>query len=239
MIEERLAQQRMWFTSTPTLEAGSAVNVFNPAVEASARDLCEKLKPSRRQGVEIDRGRKTRWTSWNFEKWFVYLNLSSIHDHDHECVHDIDESNFVLELMLWCGWHLHNLWYLLLGVLVLSQSLIVFTLGWSNIVKKRSRNNMDLQKSGREFEACRNLNHFEPTPLLVKRLETNDRHEIGSRARDNSYFFFFFFSFFNLGTATKDFNCKEHWQEPSTVLNQRKFDSHGLENCFVTSTVKS
>jgi hypothetical protein len=55
MIEERLAQQRMWFTSTPTLEAGSAVNVFDSAVEASARDLCEKLKPSRRQGVEIDR----------------------------------------------------------------------------------------------------------------------------------------------------------------------------------------
>jgi hypothetical protein len=59
MIEERLAQQRMWFTSTPTLEAGSAVNVLDPAVEASARDLCEKLKPSRRRGVEIDRARKT------------------------------------------------------------------------------------------------------------------------------------------------------------------------------------
>ena len=60
MIEERLAQQRMWFTSTPTLEAGSAVNVFDPAVEASAKDLCEKSKPSRRQDVvENDRARKT------------------------------------------------------------------------------------------------------------------------------------------------------------------------------------
>ena len=59
MIEERLAQQRMWFTSTPTLEAGSTANVFDPAVDASARDLCEKLKPSRRRGVEIDRARKT------------------------------------------------------------------------------------------------------------------------------------------------------------------------------------
>ena len=59
MIEERLAQQRMWFTSTPTLEAGSITNnVFNPAMESSARDLCEKLKPLRRQG-EIDRARKT------------------------------------------------------------------------------------------------------------------------------------------------------------------------------------
>jgi len=58
MIEERLAQQRMWFTSTPTLEAGSAVSVFDPKVEASARDLCENLKISRRQGVEIDRARK-------------------------------------------------------------------------------------------------------------------------------------------------------------------------------------
>ena len=59
MIEERLAQQRMWFTSTPTLEAGSAPSIFDPAVEASARELCEKLKPSRRQGVEIDRATKT------------------------------------------------------------------------------------------------------------------------------------------------------------------------------------
>ena len=59
MIEERLAQQRMWFTSTPTLEAGSAINVFDSEVEASAKDLCEKLKPcNRRQGVEIDRARK-------------------------------------------------------------------------------------------------------------------------------------------------------------------------------------
>ena len=59
MIEERLAQQRMWYTNTPTLEAGSAVDVLNPAMEASARDLCEKLTPSRRQGIEIDRARKT------------------------------------------------------------------------------------------------------------------------------------------------------------------------------------
>ena len=58
MLEERLAQQRMWYTSTPTLEAGSAVNVFDPEVEASAKDLCENLKPSRRPGVEIDRARK-------------------------------------------------------------------------------------------------------------------------------------------------------------------------------------
>jgi len=58
MIEERLAQQRMWFTSTPTLEAGSVVNVFDPEVEASVRDFCENLKSSRRQGVEIDRARK-------------------------------------------------------------------------------------------------------------------------------------------------------------------------------------
>jgi len=64
MIEERLAQQRMWVTSTPTLEAGSAVNVFDPAMEASTRDLCEKLKPStRRQGIEIDRARKTAYSS--------------------------------------------------------------------------------------------------------------------------------------------------------------------------------
>jgi hypothetical protein len=59
MIEERLAQQRMWFTSTPTLEAGSAaINVFDPEMEASARDLCQNLKPSRRQSIEIDRARK-------------------------------------------------------------------------------------------------------------------------------------------------------------------------------------
>ena len=58
MLEERLAQQRMWYTSTPTLEAGSAVDVFDPEVEASAKDLCENLKPSRRPGVEIDRARK-------------------------------------------------------------------------------------------------------------------------------------------------------------------------------------
>ena len=61
MFEERLAQQRMWFTSTPTLDAGSAVHLFDPAVDASARDLCENSKRSRpRGGVEIDRARKTR-----------------------------------------------------------------------------------------------------------------------------------------------------------------------------------
>ena len=54
MIEQRLAQQRMWFTSTPTLEAGSAVNVFDPVVEASARDLGENLKCPMRRGVEMD-----------------------------------------------------------------------------------------------------------------------------------------------------------------------------------------
>ena len=46
MIEQRLAQQRMWFTSTPTLEAGSAVDVFDSAAEASARDLGEKFEAS-------------------------------------------------------------------------------------------------------------------------------------------------------------------------------------------------
>ena len=60
MIEQRLAQQRMWFTSTPTLEAGSAVDVFDPAMEASARDLGESLKRPVRCGVEMDRAsRKT------------------------------------------------------------------------------------------------------------------------------------------------------------------------------------
>jgi len=58
MIEQRLAQQRMWFTSTPTLEAGSAVHMFDPAVEASARDLYEHSKRSSRSpGVEMDRAR--------------------------------------------------------------------------------------------------------------------------------------------------------------------------------------
>ena len=70
MIEERLAQQRMWFTSTPTLEAGSAVDAFDPEVEASARDLCEKLKPSRRQGIEIDRARKKHWNQLEVLKKF-------------------------------------------------------------------------------------------------------------------------------------------------------------------------
>jgi len=58
MIEERLAQQRMWFTSMPTLEAGSNVNVFDPAMERSVRSLGENLKRSRPRGFEIDRARK-------------------------------------------------------------------------------------------------------------------------------------------------------------------------------------
>lgn len=50
----------MWFTSTPTLEAGSADDIFDPAVEASARDLYENLKRSKPNGVEIDRARTAR-----------------------------------------------------------------------------------------------------------------------------------------------------------------------------------
>ncbi|KAF8799571.1 hypothetical protein BYT27DRAFT_7201458 [Phlegmacium glaucopus] len=57
MIEQRLAQQRMWFTSTPTLEAGSAANVFDPALEASVIDLYDNFKRSRPRGIEIDRAR--------------------------------------------------------------------------------------------------------------------------------------------------------------------------------------
>ena len=46
MIEWRLAQQRMWFTSTPTIEAESAVDVFDSSAEAAARDLGKFLEAS-------------------------------------------------------------------------------------------------------------------------------------------------------------------------------------------------
>ena len=55
MIEQRLAQQRMWFTSIPTLEAGSAVDVLDSAAEASARDLGENLKSPMQRGVQLGR----------------------------------------------------------------------------------------------------------------------------------------------------------------------------------------
>ena len=55
---KRLAQQRMWFTSIATLEAGSAVDVFDPAVEASTRDLGENLKRPMQRDVEMDKVRR-------------------------------------------------------------------------------------------------------------------------------------------------------------------------------------
>ena len=90
MIEERLAQQRMWFTSsTPTLEVGSVVNFFNPEVEASARDLCENLR----------------------KNVVVYLKFSSIHDHDPDpepsrYVHYLGEleGRILFSTLLSCVW---------------------------------------------------------------------------------------------------------------------------------------
>ena len=58
MIEKKLNSE-MWVTSTPTVEAGSAFDVFDPAVGASARDLGKNWKRPMQHGVEMNRNRKT------------------------------------------------------------------------------------------------------------------------------------------------------------------------------------
>ncbi|KAF8157113.1 hypothetical protein B0H34DRAFT_487264 [Crassisporium funariophilum] len=54
-IEQGLAQQRMWFTATPTLQAGSDHTVFDPKSEESARQLCENMNDILPNDVEVDR----------------------------------------------------------------------------------------------------------------------------------------------------------------------------------------
>ncbi|PFH49382.1 hypothetical protein AMATHDRAFT_4967 [Amanita thiersii Skay4041] len=61
MIEQGLAQQRMWYTSTPTIEVGSDPTVLNPAVEKTARMICENMKDIIVQSTEKDRAEGKKW----------------------------------------------------------------------------------------------------------------------------------------------------------------------------------
>ncbi len=55
MIEQGLAQQRMWFTGIPTVEAGSDGSVLSPEIEAAARKLAEEMTDVTVIGKEINR----------------------------------------------------------------------------------------------------------------------------------------------------------------------------------------
>ncbi|KAF8997717.1 hypothetical protein BDQ17DRAFT_1309570 [Cyathus striatus] len=59
MIEQGLAQQRMWYTSTPTLAIGSDTSVLSFSVERAARALCENMPEVVVDGVEIDRATRS------------------------------------------------------------------------------------------------------------------------------------------------------------------------------------
>lgn len=54
-MEQGLAQQRMWFTSSPTIEAGSDSSILGVEAESSVRDLCEILVDMVITGEEIDK----------------------------------------------------------------------------------------------------------------------------------------------------------------------------------------
>jgi quinate dehydrogenase len=54
MIEQGLAQQRMWYTSVPTIEVGSDHNILGH-VDLPARNICETMGDVVLVGEEIDR----------------------------------------------------------------------------------------------------------------------------------------------------------------------------------------
>lgn len=54
MIEQGLAQQRMWYTSTPTLEVGSDHKILGH-VDLPARNMCETMGDVVLVGKEVDR----------------------------------------------------------------------------------------------------------------------------------------------------------------------------------------
>ncbi|KAF9455851.1 hypothetical protein BDZ94DRAFT_1230489 [Collybia nuda] len=54
MIEQGLAQQRMWYTSTPTLEVGSDQRILGHA-DLPARNICENMGDVAVVGSELDR----------------------------------------------------------------------------------------------------------------------------------------------------------------------------------------
>ncbi|KAF8067932.1 hypothetical protein FPV67DRAFT_1165571 [Lyophyllum atratum] len=55
MIEQGLAQQRMWFMSSPTIQVGSDPQILGPELEQSARELCEKMGDVVVIGEEVDK----------------------------------------------------------------------------------------------------------------------------------------------------------------------------------------
>ncbi|KAF5383256.1 hypothetical protein D9615_004904 [Tricholomella constricta] len=55
MIEQGLAQQRMWYMSSPTLQVGSDERIFGPELEQSVRELCENMGDVVVSGEEVDK----------------------------------------------------------------------------------------------------------------------------------------------------------------------------------------
>lgn len=55
MIEQGLAQQRMWQTGQATVEAGSDSSILPPEIEAAARKLADEMTDVVVNGKEVDR----------------------------------------------------------------------------------------------------------------------------------------------------------------------------------------
>lgn len=55
MIEQGLAQHRMWLTGIPTIEIGSDTSILPPELELSVRVLAEEMEDIVVSDEEIDR----------------------------------------------------------------------------------------------------------------------------------------------------------------------------------------
>ncbi|GLB38971.1 putative the AROM polypeptide catalyzes 5 consecutive enzymatic reactions in prechorismate polyaromatic amino acid biosynthesis [Lyophyllum shimeji] len=55
MIEQGLAQQRMWYMSSSSLQVGSDPHIFSAELEKSVRELCEGMGDVVVDGEEVDR----------------------------------------------------------------------------------------------------------------------------------------------------------------------------------------
>lgn len=55
MIEQGLAQQRMWYAHTPTVQVGSDSGILGPRVDLSAREVAENAPDIVLAGAEVDR----------------------------------------------------------------------------------------------------------------------------------------------------------------------------------------
>lgn len=54
MIEQGMAQQRMWYRSNPSMEVGSDTTIFSPELDLSARELYESKDDITLKRAEVD-----------------------------------------------------------------------------------------------------------------------------------------------------------------------------------------